>query len=49
MVSVGYADASTLWYGKALGAADVDKWALYALGQYCDHRFRMALVVQNPV
>ncbi|EPB2488890.1 host specificity protein J [Escherichia coli] len=22
--------------GKRLGAADVDKWALYALGQYCD-------------
>ncbi|MCI3481200.1 host specificity protein J, partial [Escherichia coli] len=22
--------------GKRLGAADVDKWALYAIGQYCD-------------
>uniref|UniRef100_UPI0007A62E80 phage attachment tail tip protein J n=3 Tax=Escherichia coli TaxID=562 RepID=UPI0007A62E80 len=24
--------------GKRLGAADVDKWALYAIGQYCDQR-----------
>ncbi len=22
--------------GKRLGAADVDKWALYVIGQYCD-------------
>ncbi|EIO74408.1 host specificity J domain protein [Escherichia coli TW09109] len=22
--------------GKRLGAADVDKWALYAIAQYCD-------------
>ncbi|EOV3992303.1 hypothetical protein ACOPW6_005182, partial [Escherichia coli] len=22
--------------GKCLGAADVDKWALYIIGQYCD-------------
>ncbi|EIP00364.1 host specificity J from prophage domain protein, partial [Escherichia coli EC4196] len=22
--------------GKRLVAADVDKWALYAIGQYCD-------------
>ncbi len=22
--------------GKRLGVADVDKWALYAIGQYCD-------------
>ncbi|BBF47218.1 phage attachment tail tip protein J [Escherichia coli] len=24
--------------GKRLGTADVDKWALYAIGQYCDQR-----------
>ncbi|EEQ3743744.1 host specificity protein J [Escherichia coli] len=24
--------------GKRLGAADVDKWALYSIGQYCDQR-----------
>ncbi|WP_105484828.1 phage attachment tail tip protein J [Escherichia coli] len=24
--------------GKRLGAADVDKWALYVIGQYCDQR-----------
>ncbi|EOQ8345156.1 phage tail protein, partial [Escherichia coli] len=24
--------------GKRLGAADVDKWALYAIAQYCDQR-----------
>ncbi len=24
--------------GKRLGAADVDKWVLYAIGQYCDQR-----------
>lgn len=22
--------------GKRLGASDVDKWALYVIGQYCD-------------
>ncbi len=22
--------------GKRLGAADVDKWALYVIGHYCD-------------
>ncbi|TLH12905.1 hypothetical protein EWT44_00055 [Escherichia coli O25b:H4] len=27
--------------GKRLGAADVDKWALYAIGQYCDQTVRM--------
>ncbi len=36
LVPVGYADSPAPWHGKTSKAADVDKWALYAIGQYCD-------------
>ncbi len=36
LVPVGHADSPALRHGKTSGAADVDKWALYAIGQYCD-------------
>ncbi len=32
----GYADPSALRHGETSGAADVDKWALYVIGQNCD-------------
>ncbi len=36
LVPVGHADPPALRNGKTPGAADVDKWALYAIAQYCD-------------
>ncbi len=47
LVSVGYADPSALRHGERLGAADVDKWALYVIGQNCTSRCRMALVARS--
>ena len=34
--------------GKRLGAADVDKWALYAIGQYCDQTVPDGFGVTEP-
>ncbi len=47
LVSVGYADPSALGMGKRLGAADVDKWALYVIARIATSRCRTALAARS--